>query len=105
MSLLDLPFLFRVRLLISVYAMMILFCRQASDWNEKFLFELISCWNFGILIQMEWATLQHLDLRHVGREAKPLQPHAAAFHPHQALVAAAVGKYIIGNSSSPKLIC
>jgi len=45
--------------------------------------------------------MQHLDLRHVGREAKPLQPHAAAFHPHQALIAAAVGKYIIGNSSSP----
>ncbi|KAJ8453150.1 hypothetical protein Cgig2_008034 [Carnegiea gigantea] len=44
---------------------------------------------------MEWATVQHLDLRHVGREAKPLQPHAAAFHPHQALIAAAVGKYII----------
>lgn len=43
---------------------------------------------------MEWGTIQHLDLRHVGREAKPLQPHAAAFHPHQALVAAAVGKYI-----------
>ncbi|KAK9682127.1 hypothetical protein RND81_10G052700 [Saponaria officinalis] len=44
---------------------------------------------------MEWATIQHLDLRHVGREAKPLQPHAAAFHPHQALIATAVGKYII----------
>lgn len=39
--------------------------------------------------------MQHLDLRHVGREAKPLQPHAAAFHPHQALIAAAVGKYVI----------
>jgi len=46
--------------------------------------------------KMEWTTIQHLDLRHVGREAKPLQPHAAAFHPSQALIAAAVGKYIIG---------
>uniref|UniRef100_A0A803ML68 Transducin/WD40 repeat-like superfamily protein n=1 Tax=Chenopodium quinoa TaxID=63459 RepID=A0A803ML68_CHEQI len=44
---------------------------------------------------MEWTTIQHLDLRHVGREAKPLQPHAAAFHPSQALIATAVGKYII----------
>uniref|UniRef100_A0A803MMR2 Transducin/WD40 repeat-like superfamily protein n=1 Tax=Chenopodium quinoa TaxID=63459 RepID=A0A803MMR2_CHEQI len=44
---------------------------------------------------MEWSTIQHLDLRHVGREAKPLQPHAAAFHPSQALIATAVGKYII----------
>lgn len=46
---------------------------------------------------MEWSTIQHLDLRHVGREAKPLQPHAAAFHPNQALIACAVGKYIIGK--------
>lgn len=46
---------------------------------------------------MEWATLQHLDLRHAGRSSKPLQPHAAAFHPTQALVAAAVGNHIIGN--------
>ncbi|KAE9466878.1 hypothetical protein C3L33_01226, partial [Rhododendron williamsianum] len=44
---------------------------------------------------MEWATLQHLDLRHAGRSSKPLQPHAAAFHPSQALVAAAVGNHII----------
>ncbi|CAK9166457.1 unnamed protein product [Ilex paraguariensis] len=44
---------------------------------------------------MEWATLQHLDLRHVGRSSKPLQPHAAAFHPTQALIAAAVGCHII----------
>lgn len=43
---------------------------------------------------MEWATLQHLDLRHVGRSTKPLQPHAVAFHPTQALVAAAIGSYI-----------
>ncbi|CAN4079635.1 unnamed protein product [Withania somnifera] len=44
---------------------------------------------------MEWATLQHLDLRHVGRSSKSLQPHAAAFHPTQALLAVAVGSYII----------
>ncbi|KAH7851414.1 hypothetical protein Vadar_011283 [Vaccinium darrowii] len=44
---------------------------------------------------MEWATLQHLDLRHAGRSSKPLQPHAAVFHPTQALVAAAVGNHII----------
>lgn len=43
---------------------------------------------------MEWATLQHLDLRHVGRSSKPLQPHAVAFHPTQALAAAAIGSYI-----------
>ncbi|KAL5821621.1 hypothetical protein ACOSQ3_023503 [Xanthoceras sorbifolium] len=45
---------------------------------------------------MEWATVQHLDLRHIGRgDNKPLQPHAAAFHPNQALIAVAVGTYII----------
>uniref|UniRef100_A0A2P2M3Z0 Uncharacterized protein LOC105639681 isoform X2 n=1 Tax=Rhizophora mucronata TaxID=61149 RepID=A0A2P2M3Z0_RHIMU len=45
---------------------------------------------------MEWATVQHLDLRHVGRNINmPLQPHAAAFHPSQALIAAAIGTYII----------
>ncbi|KAM3363543.1 hypothetical protein P3S68_018397 [Capsicum galapagoense] len=44
---------------------------------------------------MEWATLQHLDLRHVGRSSKSLQPHAAAFHPTQALLAVAIGSHII----------
>ncbi|XP_027336237.1 uncharacterized protein LOC113850080 [Abrus precatorius] len=44
---------------------------------------------------MEWTTLQHLDLRHVGRGVRPLQPHAATFHPHQALVAVAIGTYIV----------
>lgn len=44
---------------------------------------------------MEWSTVQHLDLRHVGRSSKPFQPHAAAFHPSQALVAVAIGTYII----------
>uniref|UniRef100_A0A6N2LAX6 Uncharacterized protein n=1 Tax=Salix viminalis TaxID=40686 RepID=A0A6N2LAX6_SALVM len=45
---------------------------------------------------MEWTTVQHLDLRHVTRGFhKPLQPHAAAFHPTQTLIAAAIGTYII----------
>ncbi|KAI3922170.1 hypothetical protein MKX01_005859, partial [Papaver californicum] len=44
---------------------------------------------------MEWGTVQHLDLRHVDRGLKPLQPHAAAFHPTQALTAAAIGNYLI----------
>lgn len=45
---------------------------------------------------MEWATLQHLDLRYVARGiTRPLQPHAVAFHPTQALVAVAIGTYII----------
>lgn len=44
---------------------------------------------------MEWTTVQHLDLRHVGRSSKPFQPHAATFHPSQALVAVAAGTYII----------
>ncbi|GAU17386.1 hypothetical protein TSUD_232620 [Trifolium subterraneum] len=44
---------------------------------------------------MEWTTLQHLDLRHVGGGVVPFQPHAAAFHSHQALVAVAIGTYIV----------
>ncbi|RDX80621.1 hypothetical protein CR513_38809, partial [Mucuna pruriens] len=44
---------------------------------------------------MEWTTLQHLDLRHVGRGVRPLQPHAATFHPHLVLVAVAIGTYIV----------
>ncbi|XP_058088976.1 uncharacterized protein LOC131235688 isoform X2 [Magnolia sinica] len=44
---------------------------------------------------MEWTTVQHLDLHHVGRGLKPLQPHTAAFHPSQAIIAAAIGTYII----------
>ncbi|XP_052197931.1 uncharacterized protein LOC127804887 [Diospyros lotus] len=44
---------------------------------------------------MEWATLQHLDLRHVGRSSKPFQPHAASFHPTQAIVGVAIGTYIM----------
>lgn len=52
---------------------------------------------------MEWATLQHLDVRHVGRSSKPLQPHAATFHPTQAIVAAAVGTHIIGRLISSRI--
>ncbi|KAF9678466.1 hypothetical protein SADUNF_Sadunf07G0037900 [Salix dunnii] len=49
---------------------------------------------------MEWTTVQHLDLRHVTRGFhKPLQPHAAAFHPTQTLIAAAIGTYIIVTGS------
>lgn len=48
---------------------------------------------------MEWATVHHLDLRHAGRSSKLLQPHAAAFHPIQALVSAAIGSHIIGMLS------
>ncbi|KAF9622667.1 hypothetical protein IFM89_032588 [Coptis chinensis] len=44
---------------------------------------------------MEWRSVQHLDLRHVVRGLKPLQPHAATFHPNQPLIAAAVGNYIV----------
>ncbi|KAF6155820.1 hypothetical protein GIB67_039151 [Kingdonia uniflora] len=44
---------------------------------------------------MEWATVQHLDVKHVDRGSKPLQPHTAAFHPNQAFIAAAVGTYIV----------
>ncbi|KAI0529076.1 hypothetical protein KFK09_001622 [Dendrobium nobile] len=44
---------------------------------------------------MEWTTVQHLDLRHVGRGLKILQPHAVVFHPTQAIVAVAIGTYII----------
>lgn len=58
---------------------------------------------------MEWTTLQHLDLRHVDRGHKALQPHAAAFHPNQGIVAVAIGNYIVGefvfplDSASPSL--
>lgn len=41
--------------------------------------------------------MQHLDLRHVGRGFhRPLQPHAAAFHPTQALIVVAIGTDING---------
>lgn len=49
---------------------------------------------------MEWTTLQHLDLRHVGRGVRPLQPHAVSFHPYQALVAVAIGTYIVGEQTT-----
>ncbi|KAI5430987.1 hypothetical protein KIW84_035219 [Lathyrus oleraceus] len=44
---------------------------------------------------MEWSTLQHLDLRHIGRGVRPLQPHAASFHLHQAFFVVAIGTYIV----------
>lgn len=53
---------------------------------------------------MEWTTLQHLDLRHVGRGVVPYQPHAASFHSHQALVAVAIGTYIVGEFSNLTII-
>ncbi|KAK8966417.1 hypothetical protein KSP40_PGU014486 [Platanthera guangdongensis] len=39
---------------------------------------------------MEWTTVHHLDLRHVVRGLKPLQPHAAVFHPTQAIIVVAI---------------
>ncbi|KAI3697997.1 hypothetical protein L6452_31106 [Arctium lappa] len=53
------------------------------------------CGGSGVERSMEWTTVQHLDLRHVGRSSKPFQPHAATFHPTQALVAVAAGNYVI----------
>lgn len=42
--------------------------------------------------------MQHLDMRQVARGVKTLQPHCGTFHHTQALLAAAVGKYIVGMS-------
>jgi hypothetical protein len=51
---------------------------------------------------MEWATVQHLDLRHAGgrrgASARPLQPHAAAFRASQAIVAVAIGTHVVGKT-------
>lgn len=48
--------------------------------------------------------MQHLDLRHVGRGvSKPLQPHTAAFHPTQAVIAVAVGSHIMGKKQKSYL--
>ncbi|XP_078433538.1 transducin/WD40 repeat-like superfamily protein [Wolffia australiana] len=44
---------------------------------------------------MEWESVLRLDLRHVGRGSKTLQPHAAAFHPVQGLIAVAIGTHIV----------
>ncbi|KAK6923016.1 hypothetical protein RJ641_011320 [Dillenia turbinata] len=44
---------------------------------------------------MEWNTVHHLDLRHVDRGLRQMQPHAATFHPNQALVCVAIGDYVI----------
>lgn len=76
--------------------MCVCMCRVFTDWEVnvavlgKSETELVDS-------KMEWTTVQHLDLRHVGRGLKPLQPHAAAFHPHQALVAVAIGNFLIGQ--------
>lgn len=43
---------------------------------------------------MEWTTVHHLDINATGRGAQSLQPHHAAFHQTQALLAVAVGQYI-----------
>jgi hypothetical protein len=52
---------------------------------------------------MEWATVQHLDLRHAGgrrgASARPMQPHAAAFRTSQAIVAVAIGTHVVGTYS------
>jgi hypothetical protein len=54
---------------------------------------------------MEWATVQHLDLRHAGgrrgASARPMQPHAAAFRTSQAIVAVAIGTHVVGTYSRP----
>jgi hypothetical protein len=42
-----------------------------------------------------WATITP----HPGRGLKPSQPHCGAFHHTQALLATAVGQYIVGRSS------
>ncbi|KAL6861400.1 hypothetical protein ACP4OV_017100 [Aristida adscensionis] len=48
---------------------------------------------------MEWATVQHLDLRHAGgrrgASARPMQPHAAAFRASQAILAVAIGTHVV----------
>jgi hypothetical protein len=60
---------------------------------------------------MEWATVQHLDLRHAGgrrgASARPLQPHAAAFRASQAIVAVAIGTHVVGTSpcSTSSAVC
>ena len=54
---------------------------------------------------MEWEPVHHLDLKHVARGKKALQPHAAAFHPVQAIIAVAVGTHIVGNCLGFKYLC
>jgi hypothetical protein len=57
---------------------------------------------------MEWATVQHLDLRHAGgrrgASARPMQQHAAAFRPSQAIVAVAIGTHVVGTYSRPSYL-
>lgn len=54
---------------------------------------------------IEWESVHHLDLRHVGRGSKALQPHAATFHPVQGVIAVAVGTHIIGAFLVFSILC
>lgn len=46
---------------------------------------------------MKWTATQHLDLQPVRSGAPAVQPHCAAFHHSQALIAVAVGRNIVGE--------
>jgi hypothetical protein len=52
--------------------------------------------------------VQHLDLRHAGgrrgASARPMQQHAAAFRPSQAIVAVAIGTHVVGTYSRPSYL-
>lgn len=48
---------------------------------------------------MKWVATQHLDLQPVRSGAPAVQPHCAAFHHSQALIAVAVGRNIVGEGS------
>ncbi|KAK7307607.1 hypothetical protein VNO77_40821 [Canavalia gladiata] len=67
----------------------------------RFHFTLTNCYDSSrfFLAAKEVCILSiHLHLLHVG--VKPLQPHAASFHPHQPLVVVTVGTYIIEFDAS-----
>jgi hypothetical protein len=46
---------------------------------------------------MKWTATQHLDLQPVRSGAPAVQPHCAAFHHSQALIAVAVGRNVVGE--------
>jgi hypothetical protein len=46
---------------------------------------------------MKWTATQNLDLQPVRSGAPAVQPHCAAFHQSQALIAVAVGRNIVGE--------
>lgn len=48
---------------------------------------------------MKWTATHHLDLQPVRSGAPAVQPHVAAFHHSQALIAVAVGRNIVGEFS------